>query len=202
LKSNDENAAQSMGSLLGLVLRGTSPQLSRLPENTADLRTPAEILHALRQDKQLALLPESQAKLEALVLQMDEDGHERDDPIREVFARLGDKWSTLILLVLRIQPCRYSSLRRLISILVVEGNISKRILTLRLRSLERDGLICRTVIEGKLPAVEYSVTALGSELSDHIETLLTWIRCNAPLIKSARSSYAQRYGDDELIDAD
>ena len=74
---------------------------------------------------------------------MANDGAKREDPMREIFARLGDKWSMLILLLLRGGALRHSALKKLISVMAADEPISQRVLTLRLRALERDGLVAR-----------------------------------------------------------
>src|SRR5262245_14596110 len=76
-------------------------------------------------------------------------------PIREVLDRIGDTWSVLVIINLKAQPMRFNALKRMI-----EG-ISQRMLTVTLRSLERDGLVLRTVRPTTPPEVEYSLTELG-----------------------------------------
>src|SRR6478735_7201801 len=98
------------------------------------------------------------------------DGHSSDDqpkwafdpqcPVRDVLDRIGDKWSTLVLVTLADGPRRFSEVQRAIP------DISKRMLTLTFRDLERDGLIARTVFPPKPPSVEYRLTPLGSALLD------------------------------------
>uniref|UniRef100_UPI0003B77DC8 winged helix-turn-helix transcriptional regulator n=1 Tax=Pseudochrobactrum sp. AO18b TaxID=1201036 RepID=UPI0003B77DC8 len=86
-------------------------------------------------------------------------------PIREVLDRVGDTWSLLVILNLQQGTIRFNALRRLI-----EG-ISQRMLTVTLRSLERDGLVLRTVRPTSPPEVEYSLTALGLSLAKPIDNL-------------------------------
>ena len=71
---------------------------------------------------------------------------------------VGDTWSTLILMSLAARPQRFSAMRRAIH------DISKRMLTQTLRSLERDGMVSRHVFATKPPSVEYRLTALGESL--------------------------------------
>src|SRR6202050_757212 len=106
------------------------------------------------------------ARLEALARAMARDGVQRDQPMREVLARIGDKWSTLLLHLLRTGNYRHAVLRRLVSAVGAEGRISQRMLTLRLRALERDGLLERHVVPGTHPpGVEYALTELGQSLT-------------------------------------
>jgi len=129
------------------------------------------------------------ARLHALVRQMAADGVRRDDPIREVFARLGDKWSPLLLLLLAAGDFRHATLRRLVGLTSADGRISQRMLTLRLRSLERDGLICRQRIDTLPPGVSYSLTPAGRGLVGQIESLMTWTRQHAAQIRRARADF-------------
>jgi DNA-binding HxlR family transcriptional regulator len=132
------------------------------------------------------------AALERLVRSMARDGVQRDQPMREVFARIGDKWSTLLLHLLRTGNYRHAVLRRLVSTVGAEGRISQRMLTLRLRTLERDGLIERRVIPTTHPpGVEYALTELGRSLSAQIESLMQWIRDHMAQILKARTRFSE-----------
>ncbi|HEX7759370.1 MAG TPA: helix-turn-helix domain-containing protein [Caulobacteraceae bacterium] len=129
------------------------------------------------------------ARLAAMVRQMGEDGRERDDPIREILARLGDKWSPLLILVLRAGPFRHATLRRLASVIGADPEISQRMLTLRLRSLERDGLVRRTVTPTIPPQVEYAITDLGLGLVEQMDSLMDWVRRHDAEIRAARERF-------------
>ena len=137
------------------------------------------------------------AALETLVRSMARDGVQRDQPMREVFARIGDKWSTLLLHLLRTGNYRHAVLRRLVSTVGAEGRISQRMLTLRLRTLERDGLIERRVIPTTHPpGVEYALTELGRSLSAQIESLMQWIRDHMAQILQARTRFSESVESD------
>lgn len=127
--------------------------------------------------------------LAALAEAMARDGNQRDDPMREIFARLGDRWSMLILLVLRTGTYRHAALKRLIGELGAEGGISQRMLTLRLRGLERDGLVRQTQLPSKAPHVEYDLTPLGHELLVQVDALMEWIRGRSGQIHAARQAF-------------
>jgi len=129
------------------------------------------------------------AQLGAMVRNMAADGVRREDPMREVFARIGDKWSTLLLLLLRTGNYRHAVLRRLVSAVGSEGHISQRMLTLRLRALERDGLIARRTISTQPPGVEYGLTELGSGLMVQIDIMMQWIRAHIAEIRRARQQF-------------
>jgi len=100
-----------------------------------------------------------------LASDMDANNVDVDGPVREVFSLLGDKWSKLILLVLATGTYGHARLRRTLEILADESEISQRILTLKLRSLERDGLILRYVSSDVPPRVDYSLSDIGGQLS-------------------------------------
>jgi DNA-binding HxlR family transcriptional regulator len=135
-------------------------------------------------------------QLTMLAAQMASDGHQRDDPMREIFARLGDRWSMLILLVLRSGTYRHAQLRRMVGALGSEGRISQRMLTLRLRDLERNGLVCHRQLPSKAPHVEYALSELGCSLLAEVEQLMGWIRRNSSAIRLARLQFDQDYQDD------
>jgi len=130
--------------------------------------------------------------LQALATQMARNGTARDNPQREVFARLGDKWSTLLLLILKAGPMRHGLLRRIVDLLADEDHISPRILTLCLRALERDGFVDRAVFATLPPSVEYSLTELGRELVLQQEQMRDWVTARAPRILAARATYEAR----------
>jgi DNA-binding HxlR family transcriptional regulator len=143
------------------------------------------------------------ARLEALVRAMARDGVQRDQPMREVLARIGDKWSTLLLHLLRTGNYRHAVLRRLVSAVGAEGRISQRMLTLRLRALERDGLLERRVVPGTHPpGVEYALTELGQSLTAQIESLMQWIRDHMTRILQARERFGGSVGSPGASDGD
>jgi len=85
--------------------------------------------------------------------------------VSEVLARVGDKWSVLVVSILGRGPMRFNELKR-----TVDG-ISQRMLTLTLRALERDGLVTRTVFPSVPPRVEYELTSLGRSLLAPVSAL-------------------------------
>jgi DNA-binding HxlR family transcriptional regulator len=104
-------------------------------------------------------------------------------PVRHILDRLGDKWTTLIVIVLALRPHRFSEIRRAIP------DISKRMLTQTLRDLERDGLIARRVFPTKPPSVEYRLTAFGESLLEPLATLVVWAEENQSRIAKARAAF-------------
>lgn len=124
-----------------------------------------------------------------LATEMQEHGIERDAPVRTVFGLLGDRWSMLILLLLQIGPFRHAALRRLLDRLSAEGKISQRVLTLKLRQLERNGLVIRSVSDDIPPKVGYALTPLGKELVEEARHLLEWAQHNRSRIEQARAGF-------------
>lgn len=104
-------------------------------------------------------------------------------PVRNVLSRVTGKWQVLILLVLRDEPRRFGALKRLI------GDITQRVLTENLRSLERDGYLRRTVHTGSPVAVSYGLTKQGAEVSDRLLPLISWAAENHDGINKARAAY-------------
>lgn len=132
---------------------------------------------------------EAAAELRYMLRDMAATGNRRADPIREVFARVGDKWSPLLLLLLQMRPFRHSTLRRLIGLVSADGEISQRILRLRLRTLERDGLISREEIPGRSPGVLYSLTDTGRGMVQQIAAMMDWTREHSEEIRRARERF-------------
>ncbi|MBS0471840.1 MAG: helix-turn-helix transcriptional regulator [Proteobacteria bacterium] len=100
-----------------------------------------------------------------------------------VLARVGDKWSVLIVTRLGAGPMRFNELKREI------GGISQRMLTLSLRGLERDGLINRTVFPTVPPRVDYELTPLGFSLLKPVTALAGWAIANIGKIDGARAKF-------------
>jgi DNA-binding HxlR family transcriptional regulator len=103
--------------------------------------------------------------------------------VSDVLARIGDKWSVLVVTRLGNGPLRFNELRRAI------GGISQRMLTLTLRGLERDGLITRTVFPTIPPRVDYALTTLGRDLLEPVSALGVWAIRNQPKIAKAREQF-------------
>src|SRR2546425_10264171 len=89
-------------------------------------------------------------------------------PSRLVLDRIADKWTALIIQILARGTMRYAALQREI------GGISQKMLTQTLRSLERDGLVQRTVHPVVPPKVEYALTRLGRTLIEPLHGLCRW----------------------------
>lgn len=104
-------------------------------------------------------------------------------PLVEVIGHVAGKWSISILVAAARGPIRFTELER-----SIEG-ISRRMLTLNLRRLERDGLLTRTVHPTVPPRVEYSLTAMARELYSSLTGLVEWAERHRGTITQARAAY-------------
>ncbi|MBY0243626.1 MAG: helix-turn-helix transcriptional regulator [Burkholderiaceae bacterium] len=105
-------------------------------------------------------------------------------PIRDVLERMGDRWSMLVLFLLREHRImRFSVLKNTI------GDISQRMLSQTLRRLEQDGLVRRTAHATVPPRVDYALTPLGESLMQPMQQLLNWAAANHQQVRDARSAY-------------
>ena len=103
--------------------------------------------------------------------------------VSEVLARVGDKWTILVVSELGNGPKRFNEIRRAL------GSISQRMLTLTLRGLERDGLVSRTVTPSIPPRVDYELTALGVSLRGPVCALSQWALDNIAAIHGAQAEF-------------
>jgi DNA-binding HxlR family transcriptional regulator len=108
--------------------------------------------------------------------------------VSEVLARVGDKWTILVVSELGHGPKRFNEIRRAL------GSISQRMLTLTLRGLERDGLVTRTVFPTIPPKVEYELTKLGRSLLEPVSGIGLWARQNRSAIQDARKRFDMAAG--------
>ncbi|MDX8154922.1 helix-turn-helix domain-containing protein [Acinetobacter pittii] len=103
--------------------------------------------------------------------------------VSQVLARVGEKWSILIVMTLASRSHRFSEIKRSIN------GISQRMLTLCLRGLERDGLVKRTVYPVVPPHVEYELTPLGHSLTEPVIALGQWAQQHIGDIDAARAAF-------------
>ncbi|WP_246792918.1 winged helix-turn-helix transcriptional regulator [Burkholderia perseverans] len=108
-------------------------------------------------------------------------------PVRDVLDRLGEKWTTLLVMALAEKPRRFAELMKAVP------DISKRSLTHSLRNLEEDGIVIREVFPTKPPSVEYRLSPLGESLLAPLAEFISWAERNHGEIRLAR----QRYRDGE-----
>jgi DNA-binding HxlR family transcriptional regulator len=111
------------------------------------------------------------------------DAFDPDCPTRLVLDRVGDKWTVLVIDALSEGPLRFTQLRNRI------GGVAPKVLTQTLRTLERDGLLTRTVHAQVPPRVDYEVTELGRSLSGPLAALTDWAETHVGRILRAREEY-------------
>jgi DNA-binding HxlR family transcriptional regulator len=106
--------------------------------------------------------------------------------VTETLARIGDKWTVLVVGALHDGPIRYNQIRR-----AVDG-ISQRMLTLTLKGLEQDGLVTRTMYPTIPPRVDYELTELGRKLIVPLRVLYDWAVEYRPAMLAAREKFAKK----------
>lgn len=105
-------------------------------------------------------------------------------PMRNLLDRIGDRWSMLLICALAGGPKRFSALARAVP------DISKRMLTQTLRTLETDGLVHRDVQPTVPPSVTYSLTPMGESLTGPLLGLIDWAEANFAAVTAARARMA------------
>ncbi|WP_051571099.1 winged helix-turn-helix transcriptional regulator [Cryptosporangium arvum] len=111
------------------------------------------------------------------------DPYHADCPTRRILDRVGDRWTVLVVGVLGDGDARFSELRRRIE------RISQKMLTQTLRSLERDGLVRRTVYPEVPVRVEYGLTDAGRTLLEPLRALRQWSIEHRDEIAAAQAAY-------------
>lgn len=111
--------------------------------------------------------------------------HHSEDcrPVAHILARVGDKWTILLLRALDDKPMRFKELHRAMN------GISQRMLTVTVRNLERDGLIIRTVYPTIPPRVDYELSVLGHSLKDALAPIGRWVTDNRAAIEQAQINF-------------
>ncbi len=107
-------------------------------------------------------------------------------PIRQVLSKVTGKWQMLIVLCLEDGALRFGELKRAI------GEITQRVLTENLRSLERDGFLTRTVNPGPPVAVSYALTPQGEAWLQHLRTIVIYAARTFDDVKASRAAYDKR----------
>ena len=109
-----------------------------------------------------------------------------DCPTRQILDLISDKWTPLVIMLLKDEPKRFSELRR-----TIDG-ISQKMLTQTLRGMERDGLVTRTVYPEVPPRVEYELTPLGQTLCAPMWAIINWSETHIDEVSSAQTAYDAR----------
>jgi DNA-binding HxlR family transcriptional regulator len=105
------------------------------------------------------------------------------DSIFDVYERIGYKWNSRVVVALGSRRLRFNDLRR-----EFDG-LTQRMLTRTLRSLERDGLVKRTVVESLQSHVDYELTPLGLSALSLLSQVIAWIESNAVQIREAQNVF-------------
>ncbi|MBO9375831.1 transcriptional regulator [Sphingomonas histidinilytica] len=103
-----------------------------------------------------------------------------------LLARIGDRWTLPVIVTLHDGPLRFNQVRRAVS------GISQQMLTRTLRTLERDGMVERTVHPTVPPQVEYALTPLGRSLAAEGLRLGNWVRDHIAEIDEHRGAFDRR----------
>ncbi|GAA4839988.1 helix-turn-helix domain-containing protein [Luteimicrobium xylanilyticum] len=110
-------------------------------------------------------------------------------PSRRVLETIGNKWACLVVNALEGGPLRHSEIARTIA------GASQKMLTQTLRTLERDGIVTRTVIPTVPVRVDYELTDLGASLTPVLHALKAWSEAHIGQILDARDAYDARDGE-------
>jgi DNA-binding HxlR family transcriptional regulator len=116
------------------------------------------------------------------------DAFIRGCPTNQLLDRLSDKWVSLVVSALAAGPLRYSDLSRKIA------GVSPKMLTQTLRSLERDGILSRTVTPSVPVRVDYELTPLGRSLSLLLMAVKDWAEAHIEEVREARDRYDTEAG--------
>ncbi|WP_052667544.1 winged helix-turn-helix transcriptional regulator [Nitriliruptor alkaliphilus] len=107
-------------------------------------------------------------------------------PSRTSLARIANKWTAMIVIVLSGQRKRFGDLRTAV------GGISGKVLAETLRELERDGIVSRHAYDEMPPRVEYELTELGRTLHEPLQALGRWAEDNFSSVLAAREEYDEQ----------
>jgi DNA-binding HxlR family transcriptional regulator len=110
----------------------------------------------------------------------------KECPGHQLLATLSDKWVTLVLDALAEGPLRYNELSRIVA------GASQKMLTQTLRTLERDGLVARSVTPAVPVRVDYELTPLGETLLPVQRAIKTWAETHIEEVHAARAAYAAK----------
>lgn len=104
-------------------------------------------------------------------------------PSRPILDQIADKWSMMVLAVLLREPQRFNAIKRSLA------GVTQRVLTQTLRKLERNGMVTRTILPGRVLGVEYALTPLGRSLQRPFSVLFEWTMSNITQIEESQRNY-------------
>ena len=113
--------------------------------------------------------------------------------VSRVLARIAEKWSMLVVMLLRDGPRRFNDIKR------NTAGISQQMLTRTLRGLERDGIVTRTIFPTSPPQVEYSLTALGRSMSEPVLAFGQWVREHLAEFEAARDRFDRERSAEQRV---
>jgi DNA-binding HxlR family transcriptional regulator len=116
--------------------------------------------------------------------------------VGDILARIGDKWTILLLMALGDQRMRFGELNRAIN------GISQRMLTVTLRNLEHDGILIRTVHPTIPPRVEYELSDRGRSLKLALAPIGKWVMENRADIEATRERVKEQVRGDRAVAPD
>jgi DNA-binding HxlR family transcriptional regulator len=117
------------------------------------------------------------------------EGEANCKALGQIFERIGDKWTIMIVGALSRGPMRFNALQKAIP------GLSHKMLTVTLRGLERDGLVTRTAFATIPPRVDYELTPQGRSLHEPLLTLASWARSQQRYIETSRKKFDDRPTD-------
>ena len=156
---------------------------------------------ALGEEYMSAAGPAKLQDFSQLIAAASQTGHDRAGPVREVQSLVGDRWSGLLLPLLHYGPLRFSTLQKIVG-LTDEEPISRRMLSYKLRALERDGFVRRTARPDSSQRVEYALTPLGEAFYPVFLQLVHWLSDHNGEIEAARREFAQHDLDTDVATGD
>jgi DNA-binding HxlR family transcriptional regulator len=118
--------------------------------------------------------------------------HQDCQKVSRILARIGEKWSMLVVMLLRDGPLVQRHQAQC-------AGISQQMLTRTLRGLERDGIITRTILPTSPPQVEYSLTVLGGSMSEPVLAFGEWVRAHLADFDAARRRFDEPDGKAEPL---
>ncbi|MFI1768652.1 winged helix-turn-helix transcriptional regulator [Streptomyces sp. NPDC020800] len=122
---------------------------------------------------------------------LDYDAFLRSCPTNQLLGRLSDKWVSLVVSALHAGPRRYSDIGRRIA------GVSPKMLTQTLRTLERDGIVARTVTPSVPVRVDYELTPLGRSLAGLLMAVKEWAETHFDEVRAAREHYDGTHPDED-----
>jgi DNA-binding HxlR family transcriptional regulator len=164
--------------------------------DTSDATVPdiwPEVMRALGPEFLAAAPAAKLGEFEQLIHDAAQQGHRPSGPVRGVQSLVGDRWSGLLLPLIHFGPIRFSALQRVVG-LVDKEVISRRMLSFKLRALERDGFVLRSVVQRVPQRVEYSLTPMGEEFYPVYMQLIGWLNTHQENIVAARQRF-ERHED-------